>query len=177
MSLLDKLFKTKAEKAVKEVLDNLMKGSGAQPGNPGKPSYPTQPAQPVRPEPVYAQPDAEPTPIGRSWGELMPNEPNQFNYPGTYREYFEDIFSKEFAAFSCARAENPLSSKVSCYSFFEGPNVVLVVELVSQGCDVYKVRRQCEQANIPYLRFYYNHDGWWNARSYVVNRMRNAMGR
>ena len=37
--------------------------------------------------------DEDETPIGRSWGERMPNEPNQYNYPGSYREYFEDIFS------------------------------------------------------------------------------------
>ena len=28
---------------------------------------------------------------------------------------------------------------------------------------------------IPYLRFYYNHEGWWNTRSYVTRRIANAL--
>ena len=116
------------------------------------------------------------TPIGRSWGERMPNEPNQYNYPGTYREYFEDIFSREFAAYRVVRSENPRSSRASSYTFLMGERPVLVVELLSRSCDVYQLRNSCRKSGTPYLRFYYDYDGWWNARSYVVNRIRNAIG-
>ena len=28
---------------------------------------------------------------------------------------------------------------------------------------------------VPYLRFYKDHEGWWNARSYVVSRIEKAL--
>ena len=51
-----------------------------------------------------------------------------------------------------------------------------MVEITAQSADIRKLRRDCERAGMPYLRFYYNHDGWWNARSYVVKRIKTALG-
>ena len=139
-----------------------------------KPAY--EPAYHTQPKPVYSEPEGEETPIGRSWGERMPNEPNQYNYPGSYREYFEDIFSREFAAYRTVRSENPRSDRASSYTFYDGNRPVLVVELLSRRCDVNQIREGCRRSGTPYLRFYYDYEGWWNARSYVVNRIRNALG-
>ena len=115
-------------------------------------------------------------PSGFSWGETMPDEPNQFNYSGTYWQYFEDIFHKEFAAYTVTRQDNPFSGSAIAYYFSQGGGTLLTVELVSQHCDVYKLRRDCGKQGIPYLRFYYDHDGWWNTRAYVVQRITKALG-
>ena len=119
----------------------------------------------------------EETPIGRSWGERMPNEPNQYNYPGSYREYFEDIFSREFEDYRVSRSENPRTDRAVAYTFFDGARTALVVELLSRRTDTQVLRRSCERSGIPYLRFYYDYHGWWNARSYVVNRIQDALRR
>ena len=170
MSLLSKLLSGK-KPTLSDVVDLLQ---GKEEKNPA--AQPAKPAQTYHPEPVYTEPEGEETPIGRSWGERMPNEPNQYNYPGTYREYFEDIFSTEFADLTAYREPNPRSSKASAYSLFRGTQKVLVIELLSRSCDVYQVRNACRKSGTPYLRFYYDYDGWWNARSYVVNRIRKALG-
>lgn len=114
---------------------------------------------------------------GKSWGVVMPNEPNQYNYPGTYREYFEEIFRREFSAYRVLRSENRFTKKAVSYWFMDGDRTALAVELVSQNCDVKKLREDCRRSGIPYLRFYYDYEGWWNTRAYVVSRMRRALGR
>ena len=121
--------------------------------------------------------DEDETLIGRSWGERMPNEPNQYNYPGSYREYFEDIFSREFEDYRVSRSENPRTRRAVGYTFFDGARTALVVELLSRRTDTQVLRRSCERSGIPYLRFYYDYHGWWNARSYVVNRIQDALRR
>jgi hypothetical protein len=42
---------------------------------------------------------------------------------------------------------------------------------MSDGTQRYKLRNECRAQGIPYLRFYYDHDGWWNTRSYVTRRI------
>ena len=166
MSLLSKLLGGK-KPSLDDVVD-LFKEKEKPAARPAQPSYYN------RPQPACAEP--EETPIGRSWGERMPNEPNQYNYPGTYRQYFEDIFGREFAAYRVVRSENPRTSKASSYTFLANDRPVLVVELLSRSCDVCQLRNSCRRSGTPYLRFYYDYDGWWNARSYVVNRIRNTLG-
>ena len=114
-------------------------------------------------------------PAGRSWGPDMPAEENQFNYPGTYLEYFEHIFREDFP--SCAYQLSPgRSDKTTVCTFRQDGRHVLTVELLSETCNVRKVRQDCSDAGIPYLRFYYDHPGWWNTRSYVSGRIRAALG-
>ena len=174
MSLLSKLLGGKKPK-LSDVVD-LIQGKDAEPAKPVAPeSAPAQntwsaPAQNHQPEPAYEGPS------GVSWGERMPNEPNQYNYSGNFQEYFEDIFHHEFSDYQVNRQENPLASGVHAYTFTQGAGPLLVVELLSRSNDVYKVRRDCQKQGIPYLRFYYNVDGWWNTRSYVTDRIRKALG-
>ena len=51
----------------------------------------------------------------------------------------------------------------------------LIVELLPQRSSVYKLRRDCATMGIPYLRYYYDHEGWWNTYSYVTERTRAAL--
>lgn len=169
MSLLSKLLGGK-KPSLSDVVD-LLQGKEQKPA-----SQPVRPAS--RPEPAYTvnMREGEETPLGRSWGERMPNEPNQYNFPGSYLQYFEDIFNREFAAYRVVREQNPRTDKTTVYTFFEGARTALVVEILSRRADVQKLRSDCQRNRIPYLRFYYDYDGWWNARSYVVNRIRKALG-
>ena len=172
MSLLSKLLGGK-KPTLSDVVD-LLQGKDAQAEKPSRPA-------PAPAQNTWAAPSAQTDPVpegpsGVSWGERMPNEPNQYNYPGTYREYFEDIFYTEFSAFRVVRSENPYTSRASSYSFFTGDSPVLVVELLSSKSEVFQIRKACHKNGIPYLRFYYDYEGWWNARSYVVRRMREAIG-
>lgn len=170
MSLLSKLLGGK-KPTLSEVVD-LFQGKEQKPSS--------QPARPAsRPEPAYTanMSYGEETPIGRSWGERMPNEPNQYNFPGSYIQYFEDIFNREFAAYRVVRSQNPRTDKTTVYTFYDGARTALVVELLSRRADVKQLRSDCARDRIPYLRFYYDYEGWWNARSYVVRRINNALGR
>ena len=170
MSLLSKLLGGK-KPTLSEVVD-LFQTKEQKPAS--------QPARPAnRPEPVYTvymSDDAEETPIGRSWGERMPNEPNQYNYPGSYLQYFEDIFNRDFAAYRVNRSSNPRTNNTTVYSFYDGARLTLVVEIMSRRGDLQQLRLDCARSRTPYLRFYYDYYSWWNARSYVVNRIRKALG-
>ena len=70
-------------------------------------------------------------------------------------------------------AEGLTASQVKM-RFTEGLDIV--VELMSENCSVKRTRRDCEAKGIPYRRFYYDHQGWWNTRKYVVTRIRQALG-
>ena len=61
------------------------------------------------------------------------------------------------------------------YTFYSGEAKDLVVELMTESSEAVKFRNDCVKAGIPYLRFYYDHEGWWNTRSYVVGRIRNIL--
>lgn len=169
MSLLSKLLGGK-KPTLSDVVD-LLQGKDAQTVEPAAPK--PAPAQYTRPT---AQPEPEPEgPSGVSWGERMPNEPNQYNYYGTFWEYFEDIFRRDFADYQVTRKENPRALSVYTYTFSKGNGTLLVVELFSRRSDAYKVRSDCRKQGIPYLRFYYDYDGWWNTRAYVTDRIRKAL--
>ena len=115
-------------------------------------------------------------PSGDSWGPVMPNEPNQFNYNGSYLDYFTEIFQTEFPGYRVARKVGTGSKPVTVFTFWQGDTKALVVEIMPQSSAAKKLRRDCAQQGIPYLRYYYNHDGWWNTRSYVIRRTKAALG-
>ena len=169
MSLLSKLLGGK-KPTLDDVVD-LFREKEKPASQPAPHSYST------RPQAAYSAEAVEETPIGRSWGERMPNEPNQYNYPGSYREYFEDIFNRDFAAYRTVRSANPKTDKASSYTFLDADRPVLVVELLSRSCDAYQLRESCRRSGTPYLRFYYDYHGWWNARSYVVRRINEALSK
>ena len=165
MSLLSKLFggktdevadmlKKEAVKAVKEAAA-LKREADAQ----RKAEAPARAARPLE--------------QGLSWGEVMPDEPNQYNFKGTHTEYFEDIFRAEFPGMALNR-EIVNGGRSIVYTLGQKE---LVVELMTEKSAANKRRRDCLQQGVPYLRFYYDHEGWWNTRKYVVDRLHAAMGR
>ncbi|MBO7377037.1 MAG: hypothetical protein J6V01_08075 [Clostridia bacterium] len=173
MGLLDKLFgNDKDAKAALEFLKTFAAES--------KKSQPQQSAAEKKEEAKPAQPAApaekkpSTTPIGRSWGEDMPDEPNQFNFNGTYVEYFENIFAEEFSEYTTEKKINDKGKRIT-YTFRDGTKTALVLELFKSNCEAKALRRKCEAEGIPYLRYYVDYEGWWNARSYVVERTRKAL--
>ena len=144
-----------------------------------------------RPDPARIQP----RPVGRPMGRPIPQGNNQFNYPGPYYKYFMDIFRQNFPGYdikegavpnprftrqpdsrapfalrTCERERNQ-----TVYSFRRGNAIELIVQVVHSKFTDDNMRRTCERTFVPYLRFYYDHYGWFNERSYVVSRVRDAL--
>ena len=130
------------------------------------------PAQGAPAQESYAQGSASPS--GDSWGPQMPAEENQYNYPGTYIEYFDNIFRTEFPGYTitCTRPEQ---YDAVIFTFLKDGQKALVVELLSRSSAAAKLRRDCQREGIPYLRYYYDYEGWWNTRSYVTRRTAQAL--
>ena len=170
MGLLGKLFgDDDLDKKAKGFFNSLV---GSKPQN-------TPPAQQVQQNNYYAapsqpQPQAGYAPSGFSWGEDMPAEENQFNSGMKYYDYFEKIYREEFPDYVVTR-EMPRGDKYCLFTFSQGGRVALKVEVISQSCGVYKERSVCRMQGIGYTRFYHDHYGWWNTRSYVIERTRSAI--
>ncbi len=112
---------------------------------------------------------------GDSWGEEMPAEPNQYNFNGNYIQYFENIFGTEFRAFRYDR-EDVRGTRRTVYTFYSAVQTkVLILELMPESASSGRIRKAAAAEGVPYLRFYFNHHGWWNTRSYVVRRMTDAI--
>jgi len=111
---------------------------------------------------------------GLSWGEEMPSEENQFNFKGNFVEYFEHIFAEDFPAYSVEK-EIKKGFRGAVLTLTQGGKKSLVVELMSEGSCAQRVRKACAAEGVPYLRFYHDHHGWWNTRSYVSGRIRKAL--
>ncbi len=127
------------------------------------------------PQNVRNQPSADETAFaGLSWGPVMPAEENQFNYPGTYVEYFSHIFRDDFPGYNITYGQDP-KHRSTIFTFWSGAGKALVVELLPRSSETNRLRNACTAQRIPYLRFYYNHEGWWNTRSYVSQRVRKAL--
>ncbi|MBQ3668675.1 MAG: hypothetical protein II920_05565 [Clostridia bacterium] len=164
---------------------------------------PTVAPQPVTPR---VTPPTAPRPVGRfasgrelSWGPDMPFEENQYSYNGKYYEYFRHVFREEFGMYdiqeqgrfnNCFRGMAPRpvgrfapptpvrqgEQIATVYTFNRGPRTVLIVEVLSEKSQTNRLRDECKRRNVPYLRFYHNHKNWWNTRSYVVDRVKQALG-
>ncbi|MBE5958941.1 MAG: hypothetical protein E7254_08805 [Lachnospiraceae bacterium] len=116
--------------------------------------------------------------VGVSYGKKKPAEENQFNFKGTYLEYFGKVFKEEFPEYNYQiDKETDNWQNAGVITFYSGENKALVVELLSEASKRKKLRSECADNGIPYLRFYYDHRGWWNTRSYVVDRTKKALGR
>ena len=139
--------------------------------NDAQASRPAQAAAPRR-EPERR---AGPAESGFSWGEDMPAEENQYSFQGNYLAYFDMVFSQEFPQYRITREPLP-KSRSTVYSFWQGDRKALVAELMSENSEANKLRASCRAQGLPYVRFYYDHDGWWNTRSYVAGRTRAALG-
>ena len=172
MSLLSKLLGD-SKKELAPVLDAL-KEAAQKAGvdsilNEAQASRPAQAAAPRR-EPERR---AGPAESGFSWGEDMPAEENQYSFQGSYLAYFDMVFSQALPQYRITRET---SGKSTVYSFWQGERKALVAELMSENSEANKLRSACRAQGLPYVRFYYDHDGWWNTRSYVVSRTRAALG-
>ena len=91
--------------------------------------------------------------------------------------YFKDIFLAEFPGYELAEEAGwggPDRSWI--FRFRKGGEDKLVVELLPENSSAVKLREKCRKQGLPYLRYYTNHEGWWNTRTYVVNRTRAALG-
>lgn len=169
VSFLSKLLggDKKAEKAARDLLNNLLGNSANQ----------SSTAQTVTSEPYRPQATASvqhSAPSGDSWGEYMPAEENQFNFNGPFTDYFEKIFREDFPAYRFEKTFEGNGRRI-IYTFYSSSGRVLVVELMPESSSANKIRKECEKAGIGYLRFYYDHEGWWNTRSYVTRRIRTVL--
>ena len=108
---------------------------------------------------------------GDSWGEEMPAEENQFNYPGSYKAYFSGIYHSEFSDYQITE-EDVRNNKATVFTFSKDGRKVLVVEVRSDRSNARKLCDDCRREGVRYIRFYYDHEGWWNTRSYVIRRTR-----
>ncbi len=120
--------------------------------------------------------EESPDPSGFSWGSEMPSEENQFNFGGSYRDYFEKIFREDFADLTVAKEIPDKYPNRTVYRLSRAGSTALVVELLPESSATKKLRKECQAQGIPYVRFYYDHDGWWNTRAYVCDRIRKALG-
>ena len=159
MGLLSDLFGKDAENLVKSVIQNAAQ-QGAQRA--------VQQSAPI-------QHDAPPVQEENSYWDVIPAEENLFNFNGPYFLYFEKVFTEEFPQYRVER-EAAKGRKAAIFTFWDGARKALVVEVMGNTSTAKKLRADCQAAGIPYLRYYYGHWGWWNTRSYVVNRTRTALG-
>lgn len=175
MGLFDKLFGGNAQDAIKQaksLAQNVLNEAQAkveamqnqQTSSPSAQST-AAPAAPVRPRAAS----------GDSWGDEMPAEENQYSFSGTYDQYFQSILRAEFPAYTILAEPNDPYRRGMKYTFKNGAQTALVVEVMTDRSVAKKLRNECEARGIPYVRFYHNHPGWWNTRSYVVKRVRAAL--
>ena len=118
---------------------------------------------------------SRPAKSGFSWGERMPAEENQYSFNGSHIEYFDKVFSEEFPTCRITR-ETLNDGRRIAYSFWQGERKVAVAELMSERCGINRLRASCAAQGIPYVRFYFDHPGWWNTRSYVAQRSHAILG-
>ena len=114
-------------------------------------------------------------PSGFSWGPVMSEEENQYNYGGTYLEYFDHIFADDFPGYEFKR-EPGYGGRTTVYTLGSNGSIALIVELLPSRSESKKLRESCAQQGIPYLRFYIDYEGWWNTRAYVDDRVKKALG-
>ena len=169
MSLFSKLLGNTGKKILDELTDAIKQEAKEAKKEEKKEGQPTVGGGSVTPIP-----EEDLGPSGFSWGPVMPAEENQFNYPGPYYEYFEKIYKEEFPEY---RLEKTAAERypATIFHFYKGDARVLTVEVISRKSDVKKLRRDCRIAGVRYLRYYYDYEGWWNTRAYVVKRTREAL--
>lgn len=172
MGFLDKLNLNKLKDAAESFINTLQSedSSSGAPRAPQNQGY-------AQPGPSGAQPGNDRQaagPSGFSWGPVMPAEENQYNFPGNYVEYFDTILRAEFPAMQIDR-ESVRHGTATTFTFAQGGAILLVIEVMSETSSAQRIRRDCKERGIQYLRFYYNHQGWWNTKAYVLQRVHEAL--
>lgn len=112
---------------------------------------------------------------GGYW-DSIPTRENQYNSGLGYREYFEQIFRENFTEYELS-FEEAANRPATIVTFTKVGAKALVVELMSEKSSAKMLRWRCENEGVPYLRFYYDHWGWWNEKSYVIERTTKALGK
>ena len=166
MGFFSKLFggNKEAEKEAKDLLNGLF--GGAKPEEKEEPKAEAPAAEPAA---TNAYADA-------CDNDEIPAEENQYNYKGTYEQYFEHVFAEDFPAYRFEKSYlDDYGKHRVIYTFFKDEAKALVIELMTESSAANKFKNDCIKAGIPYLRFYYDHEGWWNTRTYVVGRMRSVL--
>lgn len=171
MGFLDKLFGSNVADKIKNSAEAVAKEATNAVNAAANPNSAASNARPASTAPAPSSSGAE---SGFSWGPTMPNEENQFNYPGTYDQYFLDVYSKNFPAYRLT-TEPVRKGSATVITFWSGEAKALVVELMSDTSSAESIRRNCYKERVPYLRFYYNHQGWWNTKAYVLERTSKAL--
>ena len=146
-------------------------------------------------KPVYTQApgtkDALEAATEGSWGDEMPEEPNQYNYNGAAESYFLKVLKEAFPEYTVRMHGAPYQSQPTwergfmgklhqvpgkpvpawIFTIQDGSQIKLAVELLSAANKNRKDnRRSFEEQGIPFIRFYYNVKGWWNTQSYIRER-------
>ena len=156
-------------KALNDLAESAGLNTGAKPEAAAQPQPAQQPQQPAPQQ--HAAPAGE---SGDSWGDEMPAEPNQFNFGGNYVQYFESILREEFAGYAVQKDASDMCRR-TVFTLSGAAGKALVIEVMTENSAAQKIRRACEKEGVPYVRFYFDHDGWWNTRSYVTRRIRAAL--
>ena len=107
-----------------------------------------------------------------------PKEPNQYNFRGKYPKYFASVFAEAFPDYEVTQEPdtvNKYERDAAIFVFRQNGRVCLKVEVMSESSSSQKIRKECEAAGIGYLRFYHDHETWWNTKAYVVCRVRTAL--
>ena len=89
MGLFSKLFGTVNDNIIKTIKNDITGSSSEDPWNK------------TQERPANKKPDAPRS--GFSWGDVMPDEENQYNFNGTYQQYFENIFRFYFSEYYIRR--------------------------------------------------------------------------
>ena len=110
-----------------------------------------------------------------AWYESVPAEECQFNSPGTYKDYFMRILGEDFPGYEPVY-EDVKPGRTARIRMMRGGETALVIELTSENCAANSFRRECQRNGVKYTRFYFDHKGWWNTRSYVKQRVNEALG-
>ena len=167
MSLLSKLLSKEAAKKLNDIVNAVTDTVKAQTAAPRSNAAPAASA-----------PAAADTGAGLSIYDesVPPQEEGQYTFAGSYEEYFAQLFAAEFPGCAVTR-ERPRNRDAVIFTFTRAGSTALVVEVISESSNPKKLRQDCAAAGIPYLRFYHNHPGWWNTRSYVLGRVNGALSR
>lgn len=173
-NVLNKL-KDAAETVAKEAESAINAATGAANAsnyNTASNSSAARPAQGIvipSSEPAAPKPD-----YGCSWGPEMPDEENQYNFSGSYDQYFYAVYAQAFPEYRLT-SESIRQGRATLINFWQGERKVLVVELMSDTSSANRIRESCRREHVAYLRFYYNHPGWWNTKAYVIARTGDAL--
>lgn len=174
MSILSGLMNKFKKEVVDKVAEAVKNGIDEnKPASPAQEEFPTGTVIPGGvPNGFVIGGGSAPAPAAHesSWYDAVPAEECQYNFNGTYLDYFSKVFREEFPGYETS-LETIDPSRRYKYTFSRGGAAVLVVELMTERSEANSLRRECLKNGMPYVRFYFDHEGWWNTRGYVKERV------